>query len=85
MTQDDELHARAKARLLDGELPGGAVIRVWRLRGSGAKCQVCDSPIQNPQVEHEVETEAGSGPRSGRFHEDCCAIWDFERTRMSGG
>lgn len=76
----DESAIRQRVRQ---ELASGALARLdggrsWAGRGTGRLCRMCDQPIDESQVELEVET-----PEPVVLHRDCFFIWQQESVRRS--
>ncbi|HKV71442.1 MAG TPA: hypothetical protein VJN62_09360, partial [Gemmatimonadales bacterium] len=56
--------------------------RTWGGPGAGLKCAVCELPIGTDQMEFEVQFihEGQTAPDVTRFHLDCFAAWELERS-----
>lgn len=71
------LRIEAQRRVADGRLPRTAPLYMWAGAGSGARCALCDRPIDPEQVEYELEFN--SAPATVyRFHRLCHDAWHLE-------
>ena len=81
-----ERAAREKIRekITNGLLPLLEPNRTWGGPGEGLSCAVCERPISKDQVEFEVHftQEGQAAPEVRRFHLDCFAAWELERSLL---
>src|SRR6185437_2198059 len=92
---DEMLRMRAREAVLAGRLPNTAPERIWGGPGTGARCAVCDEPIEPSQPEFELEFVRRSQREPGQRNEEalvghpgdvnchvhvgCFAAWESER------
>jgi len=72
---DDELRARVRARLADGQLPAIISTNVYAGYGAGDICAACGDPITAQQIVYEVETPPLT------LHSHCHQVWQLECLR----
>ena len=76
--EEAALRPLARELIAKGQLPRGALSRMWGGNGTGQRCSLCDKPIERYQIEYEVEhTEA----LALRFHTACLSAWQLECAR----
>jgi hypothetical protein len=81
VAQDDRaLHTLAKERIGTGELPREVERSILAGPGNESLCDLCNKPVDSPQIEYEVKDFRG---RSFRFHIRCHEIW--RSTLHNGG
>ena len=66
-----ELKRLISQKRTSGRLPRISSARTWAGDGSGATCELCESPIQTGEIEYEVEYQNGTATQLLRFHELC--------------
>ncbi len=74
---EPELRCRALRRIEDGRLPLILSTTIYAGYGAGAKCDVCDLPIEPDKVEYDV-VEPNSSQRRLHFHIACHLAWQRE-------
>ena len=79
--EEGELRRRARAALNATIIPRGRPTGLWGGNGTGESCPVCGHPIDEAEMELEVEFAADitSGVREFHMHLPCFAAWESER------
>jgi hypothetical protein len=77
LTQETELRRVARERVASGDLPSEIISRMWASRGRGQSCSLCDRPIQNDEVEYEIEADIAGAKGTFLFHWPCHAVWQL--------
>lgn len=76
----EALRPLARQLIAKGQLPRGALSRMWGGNGKGQLCSLCDKPIEHYQIEYEVEHADALG-QPLRFHAACLSAWQLECAR----
>ena len=80
MPDERSLQDTAREAIRTGRLPGQPPIRTLGGRGSGERCALCGEPIQDDQMEVELEFARRAGDTTEiqryRFHPSCCVAWE---------
>jgi len=95
MIDEKALRVRAREAVKAGKLPKVRPERIWGGPGIGARCAVCDEPIERTESEFELQFAESSGCEpappgderpvgvsadgSYHLHVRCFAAWEFER------
>ena len=79
---EEALRPIARERIAKGQLPGGALSRMWGGYGTGKLCSLCDKPIQSDDIEFQVKP-IEAAVRTLRFHRICHYAWQLECDRDS--
>jgi hypothetical protein len=77
---EEALRPLARDRIAKGQLPKGALSRMWGGYGTGQLCSLCNKPIERYQIEYEVE-HADALSQTLRFHTACLSAWQLECAR----
>jgi hypothetical protein len=72
----DDLSAIIRRKVAAGLLPKDAPVKVWAGYGSGKKCDACDLPTSQADLEYEIDM---ADRRIFLFHQACLALWQQER------
>lgn len=80
MNDETALRKIAHESIAAGLLPNHPPLKTWGGPGSGVKCALCGTFVDEDQLEFEVEF----GPESGRcyLHLACFSAWDTERKAL---
>ena len=73
------LRALVRRKLIDGDLPHDARVRVWDGPRDRRSCDACDTVILEKQDVMECVSEDAS-KQGQHFHLECMYIWYLERT-----
>jgi hypothetical protein len=79
---EKELREKARAAVRNGKLPSRSPDRTWGGPGVGAQCPVCELPVQDDELEFEIQFRRDSdNPGLDKFHihARCFAVWELER------
>jgi hypothetical protein len=79
---EKELREKARAAVQNGKLPRRSPDRTWGGPGVGAECPVCGLPVQDDELEFEIQFRRdGTNPGLDKFHihARCFAVWELER------
>jgi hypothetical protein len=60
-----------RAKMVTGQLPRRTTAKTYAGYGTGLLCDGCEQKITEPEIEHEVESNAGAL----RFHAKCLLLW----------
>jgi len=82
---DALLRTRARERIRQGTLPRAQPARTWGGPGSGAGCDLCDTPIPPHEPEFELQLDLAEPGRLLRFHRQCHAAWEAARREFEPG
>ena len=89
MNDEGPLREKAREAIKNGKLPAMQPRRTWGGPGSGTVCSVCGEPVNQDQMELEIEYR-----RNGRssdldhyfFHVQCFTAWECEsRNQLANG
>lgn len=80
--KETELRLRARVLIQEGLLPRRPPEKTWGGYGLGKVCSLCSQPIQQTDVEYEVQDDDIHAPGTYRFHFMCHAAWQFECARQ---
>lgn len=61
-----------------GVLPYQEPLRTWASRGTGVRCNLCGMPIEERDIEYEVELAPVGNPRGLHFHFKCYRVWETQ-------
>ena len=75
--REKALFARAREYVATGLLPRFVPTKIGAGHGTGAKCSLCNNPIEPAEIEYEVNQRGGL---KFRFHIRCHAIWQLAAT-----
>jgi hypothetical protein len=78
----NDLTARVRERIRDGDLPSSDCLVTWLGAGRGEICVVCASRILGSEVSIECELPDRS---SRRFHARCYELWRSVRRDGNSG
>lgn len=70
-------------KLMNEELPRDGAARMWAGYGHGDECSACGQPIEDSEVEYELEFPVLSRRHTVRLHRVCCEVWNAERVTFS--
>lgn len=73
----EALRPIARERIANGRLPCERPSRMVGGPGSGQVCSLCDRPIENYQIQFEIELRGATF----RFHTVCHSLWEHECDR----
>ena len=82
MSGETDLREGARHAIRAGKLPSRRPTRTWGGPGVGAECAVCGSPVQQDDVELELEfgrDDDDPSPARYHVHVRCFAAWEHER------
>ena len=79
---ESELTQIARKRIKNDELPCVTPNKVWGGRGEGRTCALCGEPIEEFEIEYEVEERLQGKLQIFRFHMLCQSIWQLECIRQ---
>ena len=85
MNDEGALRLKAREAIEAGKLPNRHPESMWGGPGHGARCTVCDKPVEGDQLGFDLEFVRGenaSGPGSYHVHVRCFATWEFERQNL---
>lgn len=85
----DDSARREKARevVQAGKLPNRQPDRMWGGPGVGAKCSICNVPVNRDETEFEIEFAqegADARPQTHHVHSRCFAAWQLELPSLDG-
>ena len=85
-----ELRQRARLAIESHKIPNRHPRQLWGSHGVGAPCAICELPVNQNELEYEVQFSREGNPRgrvSGadhfqvfHVHSHCFSAWDLERT-----
>ena len=81
--RDDLLDA-----IRSGKLPRRSPVRTWAGQGCGAPCMVCDQPINDTELEYELEVAPGAASKRAQGHHihiGCFWAWETARQKLELG
>jgi len=82
MPDEKILREKAVVAIKNGKLPSRRPDRTWGGPGVGALCAVCELPVEQTELELEIQfAHDGGTPGLDKFHVHvrCFAAWEFER------
>lgn len=83
MPAERQLRETVRQVLRSGRLPDRGPDQIWGGLGSGGQCAICESAIEDGEIELEIRFRRDDGAATHTLHLRCFSIYEDERQLQS--